>query len=128
MIYIERTGDDHCPLAAITAYIMVAKGNNAGPFFSMKDGSPLRKDHFINVIRTALASAGINTSSYAGHSFCIGATTTAAQCGIQDSMIQTLGRWSSDAFRVYFQTPKQYPATIAASLTKTAAQATNNAS
>ena len=35
------------------------------------------------------------------HSFRIGGASAAAAGGLTDSEIRTLGRWSSDAFRVY---------------------------
>ena len=50
-------------------------------------------------------AAGIDTTRYVGHSFRIGAATTAAACGIQDSLIKTLGRWESAAYMLYVRTP-----------------------
>ena len=44
-------------------------------------------------IRSALSRAGINAKPYSGHSFRIAAATTAALCGVQDSLIKVLGRW-----------------------------------
>ena len=41
---------------------------------------------------------------YLGHSFCRGAAQHAADNGILDVDIQQLGRWSSDAFKLYFNT------------------------
>ena len=45
-------------------------------------------------VRAVLTEAGLVAKDYAGHSFRIGAATTA---GIQDSLIKTLGRWESAA-------------------------------
>ena len=49
----------------------------------------------MNHVRLALLRANLPADNYAGHSFRIGATTTAASSGIEDSTIQTLGRWQS---------------------------------
>jgi len=40
---------------------------------------------------------------YSGHSFCIGAVTTAAATGIADSTIQTLGQLQSSAYLLYIR-------------------------
>ena len=62
---------------------------------------------FVARVREMLGSAGIPADGYSGHSFRIGTATTAAQAGIEDSTIQMLGRWSSDAFRTYVRTPRE---------------------
>ena len=55
-------------------------------------------------VREALTVAGVEAKNYAGHSFRIGAATTAAQKGLQDSLIKTLGRWESAAYTSYIRT------------------------
>ena len=42
-------------------------------------------------MRDILDGLGVPPSQYAGHSFRIGATTTAALMGMEDSTIQTFG-------------------------------------
>ncbi|KAJ5215291.1 uncharacterized protein N7498_001698 [Penicillium cinerascens] len=46
----------------------------------------------------------IPTHGYLGHSFRKGAAQHAHDSGILDDQIQMLGRWTSEAFRVYFTT------------------------
>ena len=45
-------------------------------------------------------------SKYSGHSFRIGAATTAASVGVEDSLIKTLGRWESSAYLLYVRVPR----------------------
>ena len=56
-------------------------------------------------LRRALSECGIDSSLYAGHSFRIGAATTAAARGMQDSLIKILGQWESSAYMIYVPTP-----------------------
>ena len=63
---------------------------------------PLTKSRFVEMVRARLVRVGISHTGYSGHSFRIGAATTAAQAGIPDSAIQALGRWSSsDTFALH---------------------------
>ena len=48
-------------------------------------------------VQLALSLAGVDGSRYSGHSFRSGATTTAANRGIGDALIKTLGWWQSNA-------------------------------
>ena len=81
-----------------------------------KDGRPLTRDEFVRRIRQALNELGLNASDYAGHSFRIGAATSAALAGIPDHLIKVLGRWESDAYTVYVRTNKESLAGISQSL------------
>ena len=103
-LFIGRTGNVLCPVAAVLAYL-AARGNKPGPLFNFADGKPLTKERFVHHTREALSQAGINASNYAGHSFRIGAATVAAAVGIQDSTIKMLGRWKSEAYQLYIRTP-----------------------
>ena len=60
--------------------------------------------HKASHIREALQAIGLPESQFAGHSFWIGAATTA---GLEDSTIRTLGRWNSSAFLPYICTPRE---------------------
>ena len=105
-VFLGRTDTDICPVAAILGY-MVQRGSQKGPLFLFSDGRFLTRERFVDQVRRALQVAGVDSSQYAGHSFRIGAATTAALSGIQDSLIKTLGRWESSAYMLYIRTPRE---------------------
>ena len=105
-IYVGITGTWICPVSAILDY-RVRRGSQSGPFFLFSNGQYLTRQRFVARLREALQAAGVDASLYAGHSFRIGAATTAAMCGIQDSLIKTLGRWESSAYSLYVCTPRE---------------------
>ena len=118
-IFIGKTGDDLCPVAALTSYLAV-RGSADGPLFQFKDRSPLTKDKLVHHVRAALSSIGYDPTHYAGHSFRIGAASTAAERGVEDSTIKALGRWKSEAFQTYIKMPRDKLASIATILSKPA--------
>ncbi|KAL5502119.1 hypothetical protein EMCRGX_G008842 [Ephydatia muelleri] len=68
------------------------RGDSPGCFFIDGEKKPITKPRFIAQFRGYMKAAGLPSNQFAGHSFCIGAATTAAKAGMEDSMIQTLGR------------------------------------
>ena len=76
----------------IVDYITVCSPN-PGPLFMLSTGAPLTRGYLVMQLQATLRKTGLNESQYNGHSFSIGAVTTAAQHGLQDSVIQTIGRW-----------------------------------
>lgn len=77
-----------------------------GPLFTFADGSCLYGQRLVVEVRSVLHLQGVNESylsSISGHSFQIGAATAAAQAGVEESLIQTLGQWRSSTFLHYIR-------------------------
>ena len=98
-VFVGATGKDLCPVRAMVYYLSL-RGTSLGFLFRYMNGKPLTKDKLVSKMRAILTNAGIDSSKYAGHSFRIGAATTAASQGLPDSTIKMLGRWKSDG-RLY---------------------------
>ncbi len=74
------------------------------PLFLDHAGKPVSRTWFQKQLKSILLSAGISAANFSSHSFRIGAATSAAQKGLTKHQIQTLGRWSSEAFQSYIRT------------------------
>ena len=88
-IIVGRTGDKLCPVSAIMAYAAV-RGSGQGPLFKFANGKPLIRASFVSKFQGLLEKIGYPAKQYAGHNVRVGATTTVATVGIQDSLFQTL--------------------------------------
>ena len=116
-VYIGSTGDDLCPVAALMSYLAL-RGDKPGPLFHWKDQIPLSKTKFVEHVRSALMLANLPAHLYAGHSFRIGAATTAATAGVEDSTIQTLGRWQSSSYLLYIRMDPRHMASLSSNLAR----------
>jgi len=54
------------------------RGFDHGPLFQLQNSQPLTRQKLVDMLRTTLSMAGIDPTHYSGHSFRIGAATTAA--------------------------------------------------
>ena len=99
-LYLGWTGSILCPVSAVLAHLAI-RPPTPGPLFVFQDGTPLSRDRLISQTRDTLSQLGLDAAKFSGHSFQIGAASTAAKAGFSDSFIQTLGRWKSSAFTAY---------------------------
>lgn len=93
-----------CPVYSLRSYLNLRK-TSSGPLFAFMNDSPIPRSYFDRHLRLALTYLGFDPSKYKGHSFRIGAATTAAETGFSETQIQQMGRWSSTAFRKYIRIP-----------------------
>ena len=115
-IYLGRTNAIICPVAAVLSFLVVRPHHLTGPLLQFADGTTLTRSFLITAVKRALATAGIDPSRYSGHSFRIGAATSAALAGLPDHTIKMLGRWESSAYALYVRTPAHQLASVSARL------------
>ena len=102
-ILIERDETSpFCPVKALVDYCRI-RGSQPGPLFCHQNIAPVTVNQFNSELSRYLKFCGLDTSRYKGHSFRIGAASHAADKGFSDAQIRTLGRWKSDAFKLYIR-------------------------
>jgi hypothetical protein len=93
-----------CPVHAMTILLRHRQEGGArldDPLFCIK-GTAMTRDFFIQGMRSLISSIGVrNPADYAGHSLRRGGASLAAASGLPEYAIQTLGRWKSDAYKLY---------------------------
>lgn len=102
-ILIERElSSPFCPVQAMLSFCK-SRGHQPGPLFCHPDMSKITVSQFNTVLHCCLTFCGLDTSRYKGHSFRIGTACHTADKGFSDAQIWALGRWKSDAFKVYIR-------------------------
>ena len=97
-----------CPFNCVSRYLSLRRSlfdcHDLSPFFVDDCNRPLTRHMFVSYIKAVLDRLKLNSVLYNGHSFRIGAATSAAKAGVPDHLIKTLGRWSSDCYQRYIFT------------------------
>ena len=101
-VVLGFTGAQLCPVSALLDYLTV-RGNKPGALFIKQDGLPLRRKQFVHGAQQALQKSGAIGQHFNGHSFRIGAATSASQAGVPETIIKILGRWSSMTYQRYIR-------------------------
>ncbi|XP_031572598.1 uncharacterized protein LOC116306659 [Actinia tenebrosa] len=115
-VYVGRATPPLCAVHSLLAYLKI-RGDSPGPLILLQSGQPLTRPLLTNWLRKLLLLANI-PGNYSSHSFRIGAATVAARNGVPDHLIQSMGRWSSNAYQRYIRSPVEVLASASARLSK----------
>ena len=105
-VVIAKAPGTVCAVSAMQQFFLTTRPSS-GPLFSFQSGWLLTRSAAICLLRDAARCAGLPYHSLKGHSFRIGAASTAAAAGLPDWLIKVLGKWSSDCYQLYIRTPQQ---------------------
>lgn len=106
-IILAATRDKACPVMALRALFDQDPQPRSAPLFCLSaDGlSEFPRKIILDILQSRLQHHNISKAkSYTGHSFRKGAAQHASDNGMMDEHIQKLGRWTSRAFQLYFET------------------------
>ena len=100
---VQSSNDFLCPVRALMAFIAI-RPQCLGPFFCHFDGTPLTRYQFNSVLKRTVSLAGLKEHHIRGHSFRIGAASSASALGLSQADIRSMGRWRSNAVLSYIRT------------------------
>ena len=103
-VALGSTGTGLCPVDALLDYLG-RRGNLAGPLFCLETGQPLQRRSFTTQIQQAHSASSVDGTLFNGHSFRLGAATSASIAEVSESIIKRLGRGQSSAYQRYIRTP-----------------------
>ena len=108
-ITISKIDNSLCPYASMLHYLKLRQCTSpVSPLFILPNGLPMTKEWFRIHLAKVVEGCGLPSPLYTGHSFRIGAATTAAERGLSDASIKQLGRWSSTAYQSYIRSDSRF--------------------
>ncbi|BEJ16100.1 hypothetical protein CspHIS471_0507050 [Cutaneotrichosporon sp. HIS471] len=106
-VVVPYAGGPACPVTLLREWMdLTSQQDPDEPLFTLpgRAGAFPRK-RVVAYLAAAIAAAGLPARQFSGHSFRRGAATWAQSIGIPRDRIQMLGRWASDAYKRYVDTP-----------------------
>ena len=103
---IAASYDNGCPVRAMRVFLANDTHRpQSAPLFRIGKETQLAfsREYVFRTLQQQAIAAGLDQGNWNGHSFRRGAATWAAEVGIPENEIQTLGRWRSDAYKVYIE-------------------------
>lgn len=96
-IDLPTVGTSTCPVRALRYFCQARDVTQpaSAPLFLLETGVPLTRRRLNRILRHALGTG------FSSHSLRIGLVTTAAAAGVEDNVLQRLGRWRSSAYDGY---------------------------
>ena len=112
-LYKNTANHKLCPYTKLQTYLsrrnerFLCRLNSTEPLFLTENGTPLTRSVFMLHVKRIISRLGLDSANFTGHSFRVGASTSASSARLEDHLIRTLGRWSSDCYRTYIRTPNR---------------------
>lgn len=91
-----------CPVKAMNEYLS-ARPSGCPVLFCHYDLKPMTQYQFSSVLKKSLSFLQIPTQKFKSHSFRIGAASVASMQNVPMDIIQTWGRWKSNAYKGYIR-------------------------
>ncbi len=102
-IILVATAERICSVAALKR-LLIQDPRLANALLLRPLSAAFCRQGVVNTLKQRIAEAGLSESNYSGHNFQEGAAKHEADHGMLDERIKRLGRWTSNAFKLYFTT------------------------
>lgn len=117
---LMETRDQLCAATAIRTLLSQSPFERAADtaLFTLANGEVLTRPRFVEVLQRLVSAVArrhalkVDASRYTGHSLRRGGATSLASLGVPDHLIQLLGRWRSDCYKLYITTPRETIASV----------------
>jgi integrase len=117
IVYLSLQRPPFDPSSAVSKHIQASPSHGKSPLFEylqQDKTSIMDKETFMKMANLVWSAHG--WPRITGHSFRIGSTTSYLRTGVNPLVVKKMGRWSSDAFLLYWRNNEELFATHASNL------------
>ena len=94
-----------CPVRSMVEMLKLVPGGQEMPLFVNKDGKPITYPVYLKFLKKKIQQVGLDSTNYSTHLFRRGAASWALKCGVPECMIQIMGDWKSNCYKLYVNCP-----------------------
>ena len=106
-VHVFATGAITCPVDAMRRLMCLFSTNrprSQSAVFQLRSGVPLSRHVVERRLKSLVRSIGLDPSQYNTHSLRRGGATSYSLANVSDRMIQVIGGWTSDSYKLYIDT------------------------
>ena len=104
-LQLGERGCSLCPVATMKNMLQLVPTKPNMALFSRQNGSPMTYPIYMKFIKDKIDQIGLNSKNYSTHSFRRGAVSWAIKNGIPESLIEVMGDWKSNCYKMYINCP-----------------------
>ena len=105
MPLLSMPGSLLCPVWAVKNMLRLVPADKNAALFCFPNGSPVMYAYYQKFLKNCIKCIGFNEANCSTHSFRRSAVSWAIKCGILEHMIQVMGDWKSDCYKMYINCP-----------------------
>ena len=101
MPLLSLPGSLLCPVWAIKNMLRLVLAGEDAALFCLPNGNPVSSNYYLKFLKNCIKGIGLKNENFSTHYFCRGAVSLAIKCGIPETLIQVMGDWKSDSYKMY---------------------------
>ena len=105
MPLLSIPGSSLCPVSVMKHTSNLTPMNRESALFSFPNEKAVNYNFYQKFLKNQIKKIGLNPELFSMHSFRRGAVSWAIKNGISESMIQVMGDWKSDCYKMYINCP-----------------------
>ena len=105
MPLLHIPGSSLCPVSMMKHMLNLTPMNRESELFRFPNGKAVNYNFYQKFLKNQIKKIDLNPELFSMHSFRRGAVSWAIKTGISEAMIQVMGDWKLDCYKMYINCP-----------------------